>query len=1510
MAEQSLGLESVPFFKKPLDASESDRIVGQDDTGNFVYQTFLGNKYTVARDPDQRTTRTKIEEDVIPAVKAYAENPRLPTGEEVVGAGKAIVEGAVETASIPGDLLTGKRSPTSVQMGDAFDIAGGAAVGAGLQTLPDNAVGSMVGAFRRKDKPYLKKSIGVNPDLDKTLSIKDTFSEEGIKELYSIKNPSRSGYFYIANQIFDTVNIKDFMENVYSKLDTKSLTEPRFVQYFDAPSGEDIVKQYSDKLVLNVPKDIQDKTSNILSRNFTKLIDNLRYQQFAIDEDSKFRRTRAYDVYPVKDDIFVPTETELAFPSPRFEQEKNRRYSTPVQTITLGSPITPYVETMDIPKKGITGKNFLADIRKNLKVPVRVFQDDFIEGNKRYTREELLKLVEEKEFKVKAQEQGQYSGMQRQNEAGFTYGDEQEYFFMNIAATTGAGKITPRRQHASSDDIGHVRGSIITPSISSNFDANTETIFDVVTESKPILLAEEFQSDLYQKGYKTTNPKFMQQEIETSQYGRFSKEVQKIIADSSTAANKANIPAVNDYGYIKNNTLLLTNESIERTMKDATDRGYIGGDTFDSVSFSVDRLKDIETDAVFKGAYLDPERIEKTVRRFAEEGVSINLPETETFRAEMFVPPSVDVETVFKVDPLSLSNSSFIVDQSTFLDSNPQVLFRVQSMDPNTAEIFNTTTIGELNAATKEWLESLSMSAQSQGFVPSLIEDAVRNETNAERMGRGDRITADDIGGRSSGTIGDLGTISEVAENLVRKKLGLDFTEATVENPFSLRYVNYPDNTEGYFRLINAYSDLIYQQVSFPEDTVNVLGKLSATKKTNDEQNKKLEDYIAKTARSILKYREKITDEEDMIAFHFEKFVSKLDGTEIIPKQAKGLLRDAYKDLKRNTNDFQGLDAVTPPINKVKSVTDEMLKTLIVKAATSGVDKIVIPPTDRLAAVRFADYKEYPPKFLAIMDKGLPASIQEFKKSYPEVNVSYNVEMPYDNSMYPPGSNNIPSNEGTVIDLKEFLKKYNVSPEGEVRQFAQGGVAMKDQMEMSFALGGVAETVDPVSGNDVPPGSLPEEVRDDIPARLSEGEYVVPADVVRYYGVKFFEDLRTQAKMGLTQMDADGRIGGEPMEPQQAELSDDDLNSIIEQAMQQEQPMMANEGGVVGYKHGGYHPPDFLGMSVFGDTTKTDDTSANQFYDVSDYKPTAGDYGTPEAAAPTVTANVPDPVCPIGQVYSKDKQMCVPKEEGTPNPDPTTTTSSSKFFEDKNFFTSPTDYINSLINPDSATGKAGELLDNKLVQTGLALAGPAGLAIGAGVQGLSSNAKLQNLASMRAAIEIQKALGKPVSDKITASVKAYEDSLGAFAGLLENVGVASGKGRLDEFAREVLGKEDWKSASALGEKELKTLIETSSGKELERQKESRRQERIRAEQEAAAVAAREAARRATLTQSQKTQSQKDSDRDDSYQTRTERGYGTSYTGAKTGTLDTKTGKTNRAYGGRATGGLVQKRKKK
>ena len=90
-----------------------------------------------------------------------------------------------------------------------------------------------------------------------------------------------------------------------------------------------------------------------------------------------------------------------------------------------------------------------------------------------------------------------------------------------------------------------------------------------------------------------------------------------------------------------------------------------------------------------------------------------------------------------------------------------------------------------------------------------------------------------------------------------------------------------------------------------------------------------------------------------------------------------------------------------------------------------------------------------------------------------------------------------------------------------------------DQMQAVFISTRQPVEVDPVSGNEVPPGSLPEEVRDDIPAQLSEGEYVVPADVLRFYGMKFFEDLRETAKIELARMAAEGRIGGEPVEPMQ-----------------------------------------------------------------------------------------------------------------------------------------------------------------------------------------------------------------------------------------------------------------------------------------------------------------------------------------------------------------------------------------
>ena len=74
-----------------------------------------------------------------------------------------------------------------------------------------------------------------------------------------------------------------------------------------------------------------------------------------------------------------------------------------------------------------------------------------------------------------------------------------------------------------------------------------------------------------------------------------------------------------------------------------------------------------------------------------------------------------------------------------------------------------------------------------------------------------------------------------------------------------------------------------------------------------------------------------------------------------------------------------------------------------------------------------------------------------------------------------------------------------------------------------FATGGMNK--DPVSGNDVPVGSLPHEVRDDVPAQLSEGEFVLPADIVRFIGLQKLMQLRDKAKEGLKRMETIGQMG-------------------------------------------------------------------------------------------------------------------------------------------------------------------------------------------------------------------------------------------------------------------------------------------------------------------------------------------------------------------------------------------------
>jgi len=146
---------------------------------------------------------------------------------------------------------------------------------------------------------------------------------------------------------------------------------------------------------------------------------------------------------------------------------------------------------------------------------------------------------------------------------------------------------------------------------------------------------------------------------------------------------------------------------------------------------------------------------------------------------------------------------------------------------------------------------------------------------------------------------------------------------------------------------------------------------------------------------------------------------------------------------------------------------------------------------------------------------------------------------------------------------------------------------MKKQMRM-FEDGGLEQdggTVDPASGNKVPMGSAKNEVSDDVSARLSEGEFVFPADVVRYIGLEKLMVMRQKAKEGLQKMDAMGQMGNSD----EATISDDTPFSEADLVMEDD------DGNVVEMAEGGSVYNNYMGdagiKQVSYVNTRTGDTT-------------------------------------------------------------------------------------------------------------------------------------------------------------------------------------------------------------------------------------------------------------------------------------------------------------------------------
>ena len=184
-------------------------------------------------------------------------------------------------------------------------------------------------------------------------------------------------------------------------------------------------------------------------------------------------------------------------------------------------------------------------------------------------------------------------------------------------------------------------------------------------------------------------------------------------------------------------------------------------------------------------------------------------------------------------------------------------------------------------------------------------------------------------------------------------------------------------------------------------------------------------------------------------------------------------------------------------------------------------------------------------------------------------------------------------------------------------------MALNKQMEM-FEDGGLKDEggmIDEVSGNDVPSGSTREEVRDDIPAQLSEGEFVFPADVVRYFGLETLMKMRQEAKAGLQRMEDMGQMGNsdEAIIPDNLPFDINDLD------MEDDGVVEFADGGVVQAQQGTYVLPQT------GVNTNT------------------GVYYTPSQAQPTGYA-APKPVEAASSQYERPVQQDVPVMAGPGTP--------------------------------------------------------------------------------------------------------------------------------------------------------------------------------------------------------------------------------------------------------------------
>jgi hypothetical protein len=529
------------------------------------------------------------------------------------------------------------------------------------------------------------------------------------------------------------------------------------------------------------------------------------------------------------------------------------------------------------------------------------------------------------------------------------------------------------------------------------------------------------------------------------------------------------------------------------------------------------------------------------------------------------------------------------------------------------------------------------------------------------------------------------------------------------------------------------------------------------------------------------------------------------DYFDIQPRDVSNTLEKNYRVMRGETN-LQATPGVSqPPIKNIEESIKLVLDDLIAASIERGVTRIVMPPLDRIVSKRFpvgteGYLKAMDPKsgFSKTYVSGFKKVLGDYQKKLgaedfkvAPIDMNYSTEDNFANL----------SRVGTEIDFSGLVNKgYDLSKphfaEGGDVGYAEGGTVEDEQMDRLMQDGGMADAgvaQEPVTGNEVPPGALPSEVRDDVPAQLSEGEYVVPADVLRFFGMRFFEDLRNQAKQGLAEMQSNGRIGG-------ATVDSNGIPAPSEQEDQlsPEEEQMLNEAlGKTGMAEGGVVPFDRTTFSLDQPTT----LESRKYIDpkTGAIRNFAFSFGAPtelipanfvpwtqalEDSAKNVTAPVVKPV--TGGVSQPKKESWADTHPVTPPTGGTTggTTDDPNKWATENYDaikSDPFKYGMDALEDD--TGKvAGQVLTGAAMIP--AVSGPALL----GAAAVKTYNAVENIANARTSMMVMESKGLKDSAEykaLEAATKAKIEKLPTIQqALVENNVVGSGKNKYANYVAE------------------------------------------------------------------------------------------------------------------------------